>query len=482
MSTDPARLDWNGLRIHFVGIGGIGMSALARIALEKGARVSGCDSVESPILAELRRRGCICHVGHSAAHLDTPRQPDMVVHSTAVPLENPELAAAAARGIEVVSRGRMLARLLRGHRTVVVSGAHGKTTTTWIIANMLTRCGADPTVVLGGNVAELGGNSRLGTGDILVAEADESDGSFLHLAPTYPVITNIDLEHLNYYSGLDEIMQAFAKFAQPTAGGAVIACIDCPNVRRVLDDVAGRKITYGTGGGDVAAGNVRLEPGRAVYDAHLPGGTLADVAVSMPGLHNVRNSLAALAVAVELGLPMDAVRAALANTPHIGRRLEKRGSDCGVTIYDDYAHHPAEVRATLEAARMLTTGRLVGVFQPHRYTRTLRLQRQFGTAFDKLDLLLVAPIYAAWEPPIAGVTSELIVRQVKELGRVECEPAHDFESAAERLADELAPGDTLITLGAGNVWQVGDAVLQKMRQTAPGSASDAAQVLGKETR
>ena len=454
-------LDWQRLRIHFVAIGGIGMSALARIAAHKGCDVSGCDGVESSVLAGLRSRGIACRVGHSPAHLDGV---DLVVYSTAVPLDSPEMAAAAERGIPIVHRGRFLAWLQDGHDTVAISGAHGKTTTTWIVANALIRAGLDPTVAVGGLVAELDGNSRCGTGPCFVTEADESDRSFLHLSPKYPVITNIDADHLDHYADIGEIRDAFAQFAEPAPGGAVIACIDGPHVEDILGGVRGRKITVGIGRGDVAADNVRLEPGRAVYDAALPGETLRDVALSMPGVHNVRNSLAALALAVELDLPMDAVRDALANTSHVGRRLELRGSERGIAVYDDYAHHPAEISATLEAARMLAPKRLVGIFQPHRYTRTLHLQREFGAAFDRLDLLLIAPIYAASEPPIEGVTSGLIARRVEELGDVKTELVPDFAAAADRLAADLEPGDTLITLGAGDVWQVGDAVLKDIKQ------------------
>ncbi len=453
--------DWQQLHIHFVAIGGIGMSALARIAVHRGSTVSGCDGVDGPVLDGLRERAITCHVGHSPAHLDGV---DIVVYSTAVPLDSPEMAAAAERGIRIVHRGSFLAWLQDGHETVAVSGAHGKTTTTWIVANALIRAGLDPTVAVGGLVADLDGNSRCGTGGIFVTEADESDRSFLRLSPKYPVITNIDADHLDHYAGIGEIRDAFAQFAEPGPGGAVIACIDGPHVEDILSGVRGRKITYGIGRGDIAAENVRLEPSRAVYDAVLPGCTLRDVVISMPGVHNVQNSLAALALAHELDLPMDAVCDALANTSHVGRRLEFRGCERGVSVYDDYAHHPAEIAATLEAARMLAPKRLVGIFQPHRYTRTLHLQREFGRAFDRLDLLLIAPIYAASEPPIEGVTSALIARRIEELGDVETELTADFDTAAGRLSADLEPGDTLITLGAGDVWQVGDAVLKDMKQ------------------
>ena len=462
-------LDWNGLRVHFVAIGGIGMSALARITAARGAVVSGCDRVDSPTLTKLRDQGCTCHVGHSPTHLDNA---DVVVYSSAVPLESAELQAAMSHGIRVVSRGRMLAWLQQGYDTIAIAGTHGKTTTTWIVANMLIRCGVDPTVAVGGNVDDLGGNSRVGSGRFFVTEADESDGSFLHLVPTYPVITNIDEDHLDYYSGIEEIEGAFADFANPVGDGAIVACVDCPRVRRVLKTLRGRRITYGIENGDVAAENVRLEPGRAVYDVRFPGGGVQDVVLSLPGTHNVQNSLAALALAVDLGLSMDAVLEAFADTSHVGRRLQKRGTERGVAVYDDYAHHPAEIRATLAAARMLADKRLIGIFQPHRYSRTLHLHKQFGPVFDDLDLLLIAPIYAASEPPIEGVSSELIARQVRKRGNVELELVPDLALVAEQLAGRLAPGDTVITLGAGDVWQVGDAVLDIMRRAGGRAAEE----------
>ncbi len=471
MAGTLTQLEWGKLRVHFVAVGGIGMSALARIAMAKGAQVSGCDSADSPTLAELRAHGCTCHVGHSPAHL---KDVDMVVYSSAVPLDSPELKTAIASRLNVVSRGRMLALLQHGHQTVAVSGTHGKTTTTWIIANMLIRCGLDPSVAVGGIVPDLGGNWRVGAGRFFVTEADESDSSFLFLVPRYPVITNIDADHLDHYGGIEQIKQAFVEFAETAAPGAVIACVDCPNVREILPKVAGRKITCGVGQGDIAAHNVRLEPHRAVCDVTAPGGRIKDLVFSMPGMHNVRNSLAALALAVELGLPMEAVREAFAHTCRVGRRLEQRGTERGVSVYDDYAHHPAEIQAMLEAARALTPGRLIGIFQPHRYTRTLHLHREFGACFGKLDLLLLAPIYAASEDPIKGVSSGLIAKQIDEHKNVKCELLQDLSQVPDRLAGELAPGDTVITIGAGDVWKAGDAVLARLRRTEIASVADAA--------
>lgn len=460
MTDGFPQADWEDLRIHFTGIGGIGMSALARIAHARGAAVSGCDSSDSPVLAELRSQGIPCKVGHSAAHVEGA---DVIIRSSAVPLDAPEVQAAGQR---LMSRGRMLAWLQRGCDTIAVAGTHGKTTTTWIIANILIRCGVDPTVAVGGNIRDLGGNWRVGESRFFVAEADESDGSFLHLTPKYPVITNIDDDHMDHWLDINALKRGFVDFAARCRpeDGPVVACADCPNIRDILAELGGRTITYGIGQGDVAAENVRLYGGKAIYDVKFPSGAEKDIVLSLPGMHNVRNSLAALALASELRLPMSRVLEALADTSHVGRRLECRGTAAGVAAYDDYAHHPTEIQATLEAARTMAGRRLIGVFQPHRYTRTQHLHEAFGRVFDKLDLLLIAPIYAACEEPIEGVSSELILRAVQEQGRVPCELVSDLRSAAQRLAAEAQPDDMVITLGAGDVWQVADATLERIRR------------------
>jgi len=469
-STQP---DWSGLHVHFVAVGGIGMSALAKIAHARGAIVTGCDGADGPMLAELRRCGVTCLVGHSPDHL---KGIQLVVYSTAVPQDCPELVEARRLRIPIISRGKLLAWLQRGCETVAVAGTHGKTTTTWIVANMLVRCGLDPTVAVGGTVADLGGNARVGAGSLFVTEADESDRSFLLLRPTYPLITNIDADHHDHYpGGLEEIKKAFVEFVDHTAdGGALIACADSPAVRDIRNQIRTRTITYGIGRADVRAENVRLLPGRAVYDVTLSSGTVRDVVLSLPGTHNLLNSLAALALAEELDLPLDTVLEAFAHTARVDRRLERRGVEHGVSVYDDYAHHPAEIAATLAAARMLADNRLIGVFQPHRYSRTLHLHQQFGPAFDELDLLIIAPIYAASETPVEGVSAKLIADQIQKQGHVPCELTPSLDPVPDRLLPELAEGDTVITLGAGDVWRVGDALLEKMKRAGIGHAADAA--------
>ncbi len=463
--------DIDKMSIHFVAAGGVGMSALAHIAAARGAAVTGCDCAEGAALAALRRAGVTCHIGHSPDHLEGV---DLVVHSSAVSPENPELQTAARRGIPMVPRGRMLGLLQQGHETIAVAGAHGKTTTTWIIGHMLIRCGVDPTVAVGGTVAEIGGTCRAGGGRLFVTESDESDGSFLHLAPTYPIITNIDADHLEYWGDISRIEAAFAKFASAGEGGAVIACVDCPRTAALLEHLDRRVVRYGLTGGEVRAENVRLRPNRAVFDAHLPGQTIKDVILSLPGRYNVQNALAALALADELELPMDTVLEALADVAGVDRRLQLRGRANGVAVYDDYAHHPAELRATLDAARLLTDGQLVGVFQPHRYSRTQQMHSEFGPVFGRLDRLIVAPIYSAWEQVVEGVDAGLIADAVREHNNVSCEQVDDLADVPRRLAPELKPGDVVITLGAGDVWQTGDALLAVLREYEEGNVPDAA--------
>jgi UDP-N-acetylmuramate--alanine ligase len=408
-------------------------------------------------------------VGHSPAHVENA---DLVIYSSAVPRENPELRAAIDRGARVVSRGRALAWLQEEADTVAVSGSHGKTTTTWITANLLLRCGLDPTVVVGGQVSELNGNVRIGRSRLFVTEADESDGSFLHLRPQYGVVTNIDADHLDHWASIGELEAAFRRFADGC--DTVIACRDCPRARLLCGRAGGGVLSYGVGGGDVFAENVALRPGYATYDLCFPGGAHRGVRLSLPGMHNVRNSLAGLAVAWKLGLPMSDAAASLAETSGVGRRLEKRGARSGVTVYDDYAHHPAEISATLEAVRDMAGGRLIGVFQPHRYSRTKQLSEAFGSVFDRLDRLIITPVYAASERPIEGVDSRLIAREVSRRGAVAHDLVADLESAIGRLESEVRPGDTVITLGAGDVWKVGDALLGRIGRIDDPAEADAA--------
>lgn len=452
-----------GLRIHFIAIGGIGMSALARLAVAEGAIVSGCDSTDSPTLAALRKLGCTTHIGHSADHV---HDCDLVIHSSAIKSDNKEMIAASLHKIPIIHRGRLLAMFQEGRDTVAISGAHGKTTTTWIIANMMIKCGQDPLVAIGGNVPDMGGNARPGKGKIFVTEADESDGSFLELSPKYPVITNIDADHLDYYTGgIEHIKKCFTEFAETRTNGCVIACAECENVREILPLVRGRRITYGIEHGDIRALNIRQNAAGASFDVKLPDGNIeSNISISLPGKHNILNSLSAIAIAFDMKLPMDKVREALANTSTVGRRLEKRGEVGGITVYDDYAHHPAEIAAMLDSARRIAQGRLIGIFQPHRYSRTMHLAKEFGGCFGNLDLLLLAPVYAASEAPIEGVSSGLIAENIRATGQKNFELISGIDIVPQRLASTLRAGDVVVTIGAGDVWKSGDALLAKLKK------------------
>jgi UDP-N-acetylmuramate--alanine ligase len=456
-------MDFTRKRIHLMGIGGIGVSSVAQIARQRGAVVSGCDRADSTMLRRLGADGIRCLVGHDPSHLD---EVDLLVYSTAVPPREPELLAARARGIDVVHRSELLNRLAEGYQLIGIAGTHGKTTTTWLVAHLLMSANLDPTVMLGGNVAELGGNFRVGRGPFFVTEVDESDGSLLRLAPKLSVITNIDRDHLDHYSGgIGEIMHTFGAYANQTRyGGTVFACSDCPNLAKVATGCKARVVTYGLlGTPDITARNVRLCGRYSTFDVVWKDGGIDGIWLSLPGEHNVQNALAAIAIAWELGISPTRIEDALAHTPTVGRRLERRGEAGGVTVIDDYGHHPTEIRATIAAARGLAKGRLVAVFQPHRYSRTMHLWKEFAEAFDQLDMLVLTSVYAASEPPIEGVGSELIYNEIERRGRV---PSlcwvPQLGEVADRLVPLLQPDDTVLTIGAGDVWTVGDAVLERL--------------------
>jgi len=452
-----------GRRVHFVGIGGIGMSAIAHLVLELKAVVSGSDLCEGPATRSLASHGCKVHIGHDAGHV---HDAELVVRSSAVPETNPEIAAALRRHVPVISRARMLARLADRYRVVAVAGSHGKTTTTWLVARLLIEAHYDPSVMVGGMVGELGGNYRLGAGPYFVAEVDESDGSLLEFRPDYSVVTNLDLEHVDRYPDLAALQDMFRRYLHRTRpDGCVILGADCPAALAVRDAWEGHYLTYGFAeGADFRGGDLRPDATGSTLDVQRPGDLLRDLRVSLPGRHNAQNALAAVAVASALGIPDDALRAALAHVEGVARRMELKGAAGGVSVYDDYAHHPTEIRAALDGAREMAGGRLVGVFQPHRYTRTLHLAERFGECFDQLDHLVILPIYAAGEEPIAGVGAERIVEAVRERGQVDCAGLKHWDEARRHLLDALRPGDTLLTIGAGNVVQLGEQLLEALKQ------------------
>jgi len=452
-------------RIHFVGIGGAGMSGLAEVLLNMGYPVSGSDLKASEITHRLVERGGRVFIGHAGSNVEGAQ---VVVYSTAVRPENPELIAARAAGVPVIPRADMLAELMRMKYGVAVGGAHGKTTTTSLIATVLARGGLDPTIVVGGRLHALGANARLGYGEFLVAEADESDGSFLRLSPALAVITNIDREHLDHYQDMDDIRSAFLDFANrvPFYGVAVL-CVDDPEVRGMLHGVTKRTLLYGTRPeAAVRAQAVELKPHGSRFQVSFEERVLGEIELRIPGRHNVLNALAAVAVGLEVEVGFAHIAEALATFPGVSRRFETRGEAAGVRVVDDYGHHPTEIAATLAAARGLG-GRVLVLFQPHRYTRTEALQREFGGCFAEADRVWVLDIYAAGETPIRGISAQTIVDSAHQQGQRQVTAGGPAADAVAGVVAEARPGDTVLTLGAGDVWKLGDEVLRGLQAQVP---------------
>jgi len=448
--------------IHFVGIGGIGMCGLAEVLLNLGHKVSGSDLKSSDIIRRLSELGAEVTIGHSGFNV---RGAEVVVVSSAVPGDNPEVAAARRDLIPVIPRAEMLAELMRLKYAVTVAGSHGKTTTTSLVGTVLTRAGLDPTLVIGGRLNHLGVGARLGQGELMVAEADESDGSFLLLTPTIAVVTNIDLEHMNYYRDLDHLKENFLAFINkvPFYGFSVI-CLDDPNVQSLIPKIKKRCLTYGLSAqAEVSAKNVQCGDWGYAFDLCRSGRSLGRVNLSIPGRHNVLNSLAAAAVGLEMGLEAETVMAGLAELKGVGRRFEKKGEARGVTFLDDYGHHPTEIRATLSAlTECFPRRRRVVVFQPHRHSRTHSLFNEFIPAFNQTDRLIVTDIYGAGETPIEGVDSRRLTEAIRSHGHRDVSYQADLPGLSEILSASLAPGDVFLTLGAGNINLVGEETLRLM--------------------
>ncbi len=450
-------------RIHFVGIGGIGMSGIAEVLLNLGYGISGSDVQSSETTRRLRNLGAMVAVGHAAENIGNA---DVVVTSTAVKTDNPEVVEAHRKNIPVIPRAEMLAELLKMKFSVAVSGSHGKTTTTSMVSTILAEGGLDPTMVIGGKLASIGSNARLGDGDIIVAEADESDGSFLKLSPTIAVITNIDREHLDYYPGIDEIKAAFLKFANIVPFyGCTVLCSDNNHVREIAPDIKRRLITYGIHEpADYSASDIRFLESKTLYQLSYKGESLGDTELIVPGLFNVYNSMAATAVGRELGLDMATIRKGLTAFSGVQRRLEVKGRTNGITVVDDYGHHPTEITATLAAARQMWRGRLMVVFQPHRFTRTRALFDEFTRSFGDADVLVLNDIYPASEAPIPGINSAALWAAIKEGGHPHVEYIAQAQNTIDFLLSAARPGDTVITLGAGSVYKIGEAFLEQMKK------------------
>jgi UDP-N-acetylmuramate--alanine ligase len=443
-------------RIHLVGIGGSGMSGIAEVLLSSGYAVSGSDLKHSVVTERLRRLGAAIREGHRAENVHGAH---VVVTSSAVRPDNVEVIEAHRLKIPVIPRAEMLAELMRLKYGIAVAGAHGKTTTTSMVAAVLAAAGLDPTFVVGGRVNHAGANARLGQGEYMVVEADESDRSFLLLAPVIAVVTTIDREHLDQYRSLDDIQGAFLQFVNRVPFyGSVILCLDEPEVQAILPEVKRPVITYGTSSqADLVIANVNLKglssEFRLVYHAedlglfHLP---------SPPGIHNVRNAAAAAAVGLALNVPSELIRAGLEKFAGVGRRFEIRGTFGGVTLIDDYGHHPAEIRATLDAARGCDYKRLLVLFQPHRYTRTQHLWEEFCRAFNQADVLVVTEIYAAGESPIEGASGERLAGAISAAGHKNVVFTSTMQAGMEYMLREARPGDAVLTIGAGSINRVLD--------------------------
>ena len=454
-------------RIHFVGIGGIGMSGIAELLVNLGYEVSGSDVKSSEIVERLARLGVTVHTGHAARHIGAA---DVVVISSAIDPANPEVRAARARSIPVIPRAEMLAELMRLQRGIAVAGAHGKTTTTSMIALVLERAGLDPTAVIGGRLSAFGSNAKLGRGAWMVAEADESDRSFLRLSPSIAVITNLDREHMETYGTFEEVQRVFTEFANKVPfDGLVVACADDPALRAILPSLSRPVVTYALENDDahVTATDITLSPFASVSRVWLRRGTtpepLGELDLSVPGRHNVSNALAAVSVGLELKIPFERIRSALAEFAGAERRFQNVGEAHGVLVIDDYGHHPTEIRAVLAAARTLQR-RTVVVFQPHRYTRTAQLMGEFGPALSDADEIVLTDIYAAGEKPIEGVTLEALASAVKRAarGRVHVVPAlADVPTAVVQIARE---GDAVITLGAGSIGTMGRRIVEELNR------------------
>lgn len=452
----PRPEDWR--RAHLVGIGGAGMSGIARLLLARGTKVTGSDLKESRALEDLRQAGAEIFVGHGREQVG---RPDVVVASSAIPVGNVELEDARASGVPVLSRAEVLSALMRGKRAVAVSGTHGKTTTTSMISVMLSRLGLDPTFVIGGDLNEIGSGAGHGAGEIFVAEADESDGSFLLYEPEIAVVTNVEEDHLDYYSGREEVEAAFAEFA--ARSGSVVACWDDPGVRRALAGFPRMLLRYGVSDeADLLIRDEDLLPDCAAATLEIGEGRVR-LTIPTPGRHNLLNAAAALGVARLLGLSLDRAAEALGTFGGVRRRFERRGEAAGATFLDDYAHHPTEIRATLEAARLDARRRIIAVFQPHRYTRTRAMWRALGESLSAADLVVLMDVYAAGEPPIPGVTGKLLVDALTEAAvgkRVVYLPRRS--DVVPFLASEVREGDLVVTLGAGDITMVGDATLESL--------------------
>ena len=444
-------------RFHFVGIGGIGMSGIAELLLRQGYHVSGSDQYAGPTVENLRGLGARIEIGHRSAN---PGWAEAVVYSSAINPDNPELVDARKRGIPLVHRAEMLSELMRYKKGITITGTHGKTTTTSMVASILLGASLDPTVVVGAKLPEIGSNAHLGQGEHMVVEADESDRSFLHFRPTYTLVTNIDQDHMDEYRDLKDLEETFLEHMKTIPFyGKLVACSDDPVLLQLLRNVHIPVVTYGLkSGADISADEVAFEGLQASYRALWNGDPLGQTQLGLPGRHNVLNSLGATALGLVLGIPFEVISESLRRFKGPERRLQLKGERLGVTVYDDYGHHPAEIKASLAACAPLKR-RIVLIYQPHRFTRTLHSRDELVTSFSGADRLYLLDVYAAGEQPIEGVTSEDLAKRISE--HRQAQYVGSSEEMLHVLETETAPGDLVLTMGAGDVWRIGEAFLEK---------------------
>ena len=450
--------------VHLVGIGGIGMSGIAEVLVNLGYKVTGSDIRGTAITDRLERLGATVYPRHAAENV---KGAHVVVTSSAVHADNPEIEEAQSRKIPVIARAEMLAELARLKYAIAVAGTHGKTTTTSMIATVLDRAGHDPTVVVGGLLNTMGSNARLGKGDFIVLEADESDRSFLMLSPTIAVVTNIEADHLDQYKDLEDIQTAFLSFINKVPFyGAAVLCIDEAPVQSLIPQIKRRIVTYGTAAtADVCITEVQLEGLGATFTVRYNGGSTQKLKLGVPGMHNVLNATAAFAAARELGIEAGVIASGLENFRGVDRRFQIKSRD-EVTVIDDYAHHPTEIRATLSAAKAGNFRRIFAVFQPHRYTRTFHLFDDFARAFNLADVVLILDIYPAGETAIEGITSPALIEKLKSFGHKDAVYAPDFETIESYIIANAKPGDAVVVMGAGSVTKLSDILSQRFSRTA----------------
>jgi UDP-N-acetylmuramate--alanine ligase len=447
--------------IHFIGIGGAGMSGIAEVLLTLGYRVTGSDLAHSDTVKRLEHLGGKVFIGH---HPENIQGAQVIVVSSAIASENAEVLEARRRLIPVIPRAEMLAELMRLKYGIAIAGAHGKTTTTSLVAAVLGQGGLDPTAVIGGRLNSVGSHAKLGQGEFLVAEADESDGTFLKLSPTIAVVTTVDREHLDYYGDMDRIKNAFLEFINkvPFYGVAVL-CLDDEHLQAILPRVVKRTLTYGmTSQADLVASDTKLKEWGSCFTVHYRQRPLGKFELGIPGLHNIYNAMAAIGVGLELEIPLNAIRQALAEFSGVERRFQLIGEKRGVMVVDDYGHHPTEIKATLAAAKAGWGKRLLVAFQPHRFSRTRDLMNEFATAFYQADLLFLTEIYPAGEAPIEEVTGEGLARTIRGHGHKEVFFISEKDQIADQMLSHIRPGDLVLTLGAGDIWKVGRSIIERL--------------------